>query len=156
LPESETEEERVTRNWNELLQELRVTQTGIQILTGFLLTVPFSDRFSDLDSLQRDTYLIVLCGAVITTGLVLAPVAYHRILFRQRMKPWLVEASHRSAQAGLFTLGLTVSGVVFLVFDLVIDRGASLAALVVAAVFFSVLWAVVPVMKDRNVSDDDP
>ena len=145
----ESEEERLTRNWNELLQELRVTQTGIQILTAFLVTLPFTDRFADLDSLQRRTYLIVLCGCVITTGLVVAPVAFHRILFRQRRRPWLVDAANRCAQVGLQTLALTVSGVVFLVFDMVIDRTASAIALALTAVFFALLWLYVPLTKDR-------
>ena len=67
--------ERLTRNWNELLQELRVTQTGVQILTGFLLTIPFTTRFPDLDALQRFSYLAVLTGSVIATGLIVGPVA---------------------------------------------------------------------------------
>ena len=67
--------ETLTRNWDELLQEIRVTQTGVQILTGFLLTVPFSNRFSELTAFQRDVYLAVLAGSVLTTGLVVAPVA---------------------------------------------------------------------------------
>ena len=68
-------QETLTRNWDELLQEIRVTQTGVQILTGFLLTVPFSSRFGDLTNFQRMVYLAVLAGSVVTTGLVVAPVA---------------------------------------------------------------------------------
>ena len=71
----ESEAERLTRNLNELLQELRVTQTGIQILTGFLLTLPFSQRFQDLDAIQRGAFLAILTGSVIATGLVTSPVA---------------------------------------------------------------------------------
>ncbi len=115
----EQDEETLTRNWNELLQELRVAQTGVQILTGFLLTVPFSDRFHDLDRVQVATYLAVLCGAVLTTGFVIAPVAFHRVLFRQRMRDWLVEAANHCARAGLVLLAFTSSGVLFLVFDVV-------------------------------------
>ena len=78
----ESDSERLTRNLNELLQELRVTQTGVQILTGFLLTLPFSQRFKELDGVQRTSYLAILCGSVIATGLIIAPVAItdpHRI-----------------------------------------------------------------------------
>ena len=71
----------INRNWTELIQELRSTQTGVQVLTGFLLTVPFSDRFATLDDVQRTAYLIVLSGAVTATAAILSPVAYHRILF---------------------------------------------------------------------------
>ena len=90
--------ERLTRNLGELLQELRVVQTGVQILTGFLLTVPFSARFEDLTTMQRTTYLVVLCGSVLTTAFVVAPVAFHRGLFRQHRRYWLVEASATSAR----------------------------------------------------------
>src|SRR3954470_755872 len=99
--EGESESERLTRNLNELLQELRVTQTGIQILTGFLLTLPFSQRFRDLDATQRGAFLAILAGSVITTGLVTSPVAFHRVLFRHGQRPWLVEAANRAARAGL-------------------------------------------------------
>ena len=87
---NESRHERLTRNFNELLQELRVTQTGVQILTGFLLTLPFTDRFKTLDSLQKGVYLGVLVGSVIATGLIIAPVAFHRALFRQgeACSPW--------------------------------------------------------------------
>jgi ABC-type xylose transport system permease subunit len=144
-------EETLTRNWNELLQELRVTQTGVQILTAFLLTVPFTDRFSDLDELQRNAYLVIVCGSVVTTGLVVAPVAFHRVLFRQRMRRWLVEAANQCARAGLAMLALTSAGALFLVFDVVTSRGLALVALVVAVLFFTTLWAIAPVVADHTV-----
>ncbi len=145
--EEEDEQERLTRNYNELLQELRVTQTGVQILTGFLLTVPFTQRFTDLSTVQKDGYLAVLVGAVLATGLIIAPVAFHRILFRQGEKAWLVHAANWSARAGLAALALTMSGVVWLVFDVVTNRTFSVTAGVVALVFFAALWAVFPFAK---------
>jgi len=146
------DDETLTRNMNELLQELRVTQTGVQILTGFLLTVPFTDRFSDLDGVQRTTYLTVLCGSVLTTALVVAPVAFHRILFRRRMRRWLVEAANIAARAGLTMLALTSSGAVFLVFDVVTHRPGALVALGAGVLLFLTLWLVPPLFaeKDRN------
>jgi hypothetical protein len=140
----ETEAERLTRNLNELLQELRVTQTGVQILTGFLLTLPFTDRFRELDDVQRYSYLGVLSGSVVATGLILAPVAFHRMLFRHGQRPWLIEAANKAARAGLAALALTTSGMVWLVFDLVVDRTAAAIAGVLSLLFFGVLWAVVP------------
>lgn len=92
--------ETLTRNWDELLQEIRVTQTGVQILTGFLPTVPFSNRFGDLTPFQRGVHLAVLLGSVLTTGLVVAPVAMHRVLFRRRRRELLVESGNRFALAG--------------------------------------------------------
>jgi hypothetical protein len=146
----ENEAARLTRNLNELLQELRVTQTGIQILTGFLLTLPFSQRFRDLDGTQRGAFLAILAGSVITTGLVTSPVAFHRVLFRHGQRPWLVEAANRAARAGLTFLALTTSGVVWLVFDLVTDRTAASVAGLLSLVFFAALWAVVPLRAPHS------
>jgi hypothetical protein len=130
----------LTRNWDELLQEIRVTQTGGQILTGFLLTVPFSQRFTELDHLQRTAYLCVLAGSVITTGLVVAPVAFHRILFRRRARQWLVDAANSCARAGLVMMALTISGTLFLVFDVVLGGLAGPLAMMGGVLFFAVLW----------------
>ena len=149
----ETEAERLTRNLNELLQELRVTQTGIQILTGFLLTLPFSQRFGDLDAIQRGAFLAILTGSVIATGLITSPVAFHRVLFRHGQRPWLVEAANRAARAGLTFLALTTSGVVWLVFDLVTNRTFASVAGLLSLAFFGVLWAVVPLRAPRS---EDP
>jgi uncharacterized protein DUF6328 len=146
----ETESQRLTRNLNELLQELRVTQTGVQILTGFLLTVPFSQRFKTLDDVQRFSYLAVLCGSVVATGLIIAPVAFHRMLFRHGERPWLVLAANRAARAGLLSLALTTSGVVWLVFDVVTDRAVASAAGAVSLLYFAALWGLVPRLAPRQ------
>lgn len=151
-PDEDDESARLTRNYNELLQELRVTQTGVQILTGFLLTVPFTQRFVDLSTVQRDAYLAVLCGAVFATGLIIAPVAFHRTLFRQNEKEWLIQAANWSARAGLAALALTMSGVVFLVFDVVTNRVASIVSASVALAFFALLWAVFPLTRRADKS----
>jgi hypothetical protein len=140
----------IDRNWNELLQEIRVTETGVQILTGFLLTVPFSQRFADLDHLQRASYLVVLCGSVITTALVVAPAAFHRILFRHSARPWLVAAANRCARAGLVLMALTISGTLFLVFDVVVGTGAAVTALVVALILFGALWGITPLRSHHR------
>lgn len=150
--EFETEEQTLTRNWTELLQELRVTQTGVQVLTGFLLTVPFSNRFTELDQLQRVTYLVVLTGAVLTTALILAPVAFHRILFRRHRRGWLVEMAHQMARVGLACVALTTCGVAFLVFDLVLGTPAAVIAGVVALAVFLGLWLALPLRLQREES----
>ena len=139
----------LTRNWDELLQEIRVTQTGVQILTGFLLTVPFSNRFDDLTAFQKDVYLAVLAGSVLTTGLVVAPVAMHRVLFRQRRRALLVEWGNRFAMSGLALLALTVSGVVLLVVDLVVGSTAGWVAGAALLLVLTTLWAVLPRVADR-------
>ena len=94
----ETPTERADRNWDELLQELRVTQTGIQILSGFLLTLPFQQRFTALDPPLRTLFLIAVAMATLSTGLVVAPVAAHRLLFRKRQKIALVDTADRLAR----------------------------------------------------------
>jgi len=149
----ETERERLNRNLDELLQELRVTQTGVQILTGFLLTLPFSQRFGSLDHVQRGAYLAVLCGSVLATGLIIAPVAFHRVLFQHHERAWLVVNANRAARAGLLMLALTTSGVVWLVFDLVTDRTWAYVAGLAALGFFTALWAAYPLLRaPRSVS----
>ncbi|WP_377639868.1 DUF6328 family protein [Oryzobacter terrae] len=142
-------QETLTRNWDELLQEIRVTQTGVQILTGFLLTVPFSQRFGDLTAFQKDVYLAVLAGSVLTTGLVVAPVAFHRALFRKRRRELLVDSGNRFAHAGLATLAVTVSGVVLLVVDVVIGTRAGWLAGGALLAVLGVLWFVLPRVADR-------
>ena len=140
----ETATERADRNWDELLQELRVTQTGLQILTGFLLTVPFQQRFGDLSPTLRVVFLLALSLAVVSTVIVVAPVASHRILFRRRAKAELVSAADRLTKAGLTTLALTIVAVVVLVFGFVAGTIAAVVAGVVALAFFVVQWVVVP------------
>ena len=147
-------EETLTRNWDELLQEIRVTQTGVQILTGFLLTVPFSNRFGELTAFQKDVYLAVLAGSVLTTGLVVAPVAMHRVLFRQRRRELLVEWGNRFAISGLALLALTVAGVVLLVVDVVVGTTAGWVASGALLLVLTSLWAVLPRVVDRV--DDRP
>ena len=146
----EDKHEQLTRNLNELLQELRVMQTGVQILTGFLLTVPFTTRFADLGSLQKWVYLGVLSGSVIATALIVAPVAFHRPLFRQGEREWIVESANRAAQAGLAALAITMAGVVWLVFDVVLGAPESHLAGGLSLGLFALLWAVLPITSRRR------
>lgn len=136
--------QQITRNLNELLQELRVMQTGVQILTGFLLTVPFTDRFGDLSTGQQRLYLGILVTAVLTTLVIVAPVCYHRLLFRQGRRDWIVAAAQRCALAGLAGLATVSAAVVLLVFDVVLGTRAALIAAAAVALAFTVMWAVVP------------
>ena len=143
------------RNWNELLQELRVAQTGTQILTGFLLTLPFSSGFSELGEDQKHLYLVVLLGSVIATGLNVAPVAYHRILFRRHKRRWLVSAANAAARAALVMLALDSAAVVLLVFDVVVGRGAALIAAAAVLVFLLALWGAVPLVERAATRKQD-
>lgn len=133
----ETEAQRLDRNWASLLQELRVAQTGVQLLTGFLLILPFSDRFSGLDAAMRTVYLITVACSIGATILLIAPVSMHRVLFRRHRLDTLVSTAHIHAMVGTLLLGIAVSGVATIIFDSVADRllgwiagGCSLLALV--------------------------
>lgn len=147
----ESPTERADRNWNELLQELRVTETGVQILTGFLLTLPFQQRFGELGSGLRVVYLVALTLAVTSTGLVVAPVVWHRLLFRRHAKTELVSAADRITKAGLVTIGLTVVAAVAVVFGFVAGPVAATVAGVTAFAFFLVQWLVVPRRMARRL-----
>jgi hypothetical protein len=151
--DQETEKERSTRRWNEMLQELRVAQTGVQVLTGFLLTVPFSQRFGDLDGTDKNAYLVTVTASIVAAGLLIAPVAFHRVLFGKSEKEWLVRAANLAARCGLAMLAITMSGVMFLVFDLVISRTAAVVATSATLVVLAVLWLAVPLVGGE-VSDD--
>jgi len=152
----ETFTERMDRNWDELLQELRVTQTGAQILTGFLLTIPFQQRFEDLDDYQRDVYLVLVLLAVIATGLIVAPVAIHRALFRRRLKRELVTIGSWFARAGLLVLALVLSGSAMLLFDVVLSRAAGRWVGCAALVVLASAWWVLPKVVTGWATRHDP
>ncbi|CAN5474181.1 DUF6328 family protein [soil metagenome] len=142
--QAETEAERLDRNWTELLQELRVTQTGTQILTGFLLTIPFQQRFTVLTPTQLAIYLVLVSFAALATILALAPVSLHRALFRHGAKTRIVHISNRLLIAALACVALTLTGTTLLVFDVVVGELAGIAAGVVTFGICAVGWLVLP------------
>ena len=152
----ETYIERMDRNWDELLQELRVTQTGTQILTGFLLTLPFQSRFADLDDYQRDVYLVLVVLAALATVLIVAPVSLHRLLFRRRLKPQLVDAAHWFARAGLAALALVLSGATMLLFDVVLSRAAGRLVSGALLLVIVLAWLVLPRLIARRAERSTP
>jgi hypothetical protein len=141
----ETGTERLDRNWASLLQELRVVQTGVQLLTGFLLTLPFQQRFTMLDAPMETVYLATVSAAVVSTALLIAPVGMHRVLFRRHRLDTLVTAAHRCAYAGLLLLGLAVTGMTVIIFDSVAGLTAALIAGGCALVLFTGFWFVLPI-----------
>ncbi|TBN56403.1 sodium:proton antiporter [Glaciihabitans arcticus] len=140
----ETESERLDRNWNEILQELRVTQTGTQILTGFLLTLAFQPRFAELDAFQIDVYLVLVVLACITTALALAPVSLHRALFQKRAKRQIVHIGDSILKLTLAGVAGVLTGVTLLVFDVVVGRAAGVIAGSATLVFVLLAWLLVP------------
>lgn len=141
---NESAAQRADRNWNELLQELRVIQTGTQIISGFLLTVAFQPLFARLDVVDRTVYGVLVGLAAVSTILGLAIVALHRTRFRQHDKPAIVTASNRMLRAVIGAVAFLSVGVVLLVFDVVFGRGVGLAAGAVALVIAAVLLLIVP------------
>jgi hypothetical protein len=136
--------QRADRNFNELLQELRVTQTGVQILFAFLLGLAFTPRFAALTAVDRTIYVVTLVSSAVTTALLIAPVAAHRLQFQYGRKVQLVRLVHRCLLAGLTTLLVTMVGAILLVLDVVV--GAPVAGSVTGAVAsgFVVLWFALP------------
>src|ERR671933_2471649 len=118
----ESEGERADRNFNDILQELRVTQTGVQILFGFLLTMPLQSRFERLDAVERALLVVAVLLLACATACIIAPVAWHRVLFRHRLKKEIVDASNTFAKAGLAFLGLGITLSIVLMLDLVLAR----------------------------------
>ena len=142
---NETETERLDRNWASLLQELRVVQTGVQLLTGFLLTLPFQQRFDILDDGMQAVYLVTVCAAVGSTVLLIAPVAMHRLLFRRHRLAVLVAASHRCAYAGLLLLAVALTGMTVIIFDAVAGLWAAVIAGGCALMLFVMFWWALPI-----------
>jgi hypothetical protein len=148
-PELERDEsliERLDRNWGELLQELRVVQTGVQLLTGFLLTLPFQQRFKELTPEQVHLYLVVVALSATATALLIAPVTMHRVLFQQHQREALVSAGHLCALLGSVVLGVALSGVTLLIFDVVRGRASGLTAGGLSLAAVALLWVVVPLV----------
>ena len=146
----ESKAHQLDRNWAELLQELRVIGTGVQILFAFLLGIAFQARFSETSPLQRDLYLVTLTLSGLAAALLIAPVAMHRFLFRIGVKDELVILSNRLAVAGLAVLSVSMVGAVVLATDWV---GGSIAAAIcggLAALLLGAGWFVVPLWLRRR------
>ena len=148
-PRDESAAERDDRNLAELLQELRVAGLGVQVLFGFLLSLPFTTRFTRLTHGERGLYLTSLVLAALATALLVGPVAYHRLVFRRGQKERLVRFANLMAILGLAAVGLAVSAAVLLVAGYV--AGPVTGAVITVVVFgaFAGLWFVYPFTRRR-------
>jgi O-antigen/teichoic acid export membrane protein len=140
----ETEVERLDRNWGDLLQELRVVQTGVQLLTGFLLTLPFQQKFAQLSSAERGVYLVAVATSIVATGFLQAPVSVHRALFRKHRRKETVDLAHKLAIIGICALACAVVAVATLIFEVLLGWAGGVAAGAVTAALLLVLWLVIP------------
>ncbi|GAA1515918.1 DUF6328 family protein [Kribbella lupini] len=148
--DDEDKGERLDRHWNELLQELRLAQTGTQILFAFLLGIAFQNRFQDADTFTHDVYAGTLVAAALAVALFLAPVSFHRILFQQRLRDRLVPIAHHLASAGLVFLIAAMCGGVLLALDVVLSRTVAIVVVAVVLVWFLAFWYILPAYVRRT------
>jgi hypothetical protein len=148
----ETPLERTDRNLVELLQEVRVVQTGVQVLFGFLLAIVFQSRFRSISSFERVVYFITLLAAGGAAVLLIAPTAYHRILFRRGDKQYLVTIANRYTMFGLAAVAIAMVGSVLLVTDYIFGSALSAVVTTVATAGCLVSWFVLPLVRRRKLS----
>jgi len=148
----ETDRERLDRQLNQLLNELRVAMPGVQVLFAFLLAVPFQQRFAQVTDFQRDVYFVTLLAAAVASALFIAPTAYHRLMFQARDKPRLVALSSKFALGGLLALAIAINGALLLVTDVLFDGTAVIVTTIAAATLYIGLWFVLGFV--RRISKD--
>src|SRR3954467_7706278 len=147
----ESELQRLDRNLTELVSELRVMQTGVQVLFAFLLTVPYTARFVRADMLGRTVYIATLLCAGVACALLMAPAACHRLLFRRRDKCYLVWLANRMAIAGLAFVGAAMTGAVLMVTTLILNTVAAAVLTACTAATFVILWYALPMRRRRTL-----
>jgi hypothetical protein len=148
---NETPLQRCDRNLVELLQEVRVVQTGVQVLFAFLLIAPLSAGFDDVTQRERLEYFVSLVAAGVAAVLLMAPTAYHRILFRLGDKEHLLAVSNRCTLAGLAFVGIAMLGSLLFVSDLLFGDAVAIATVVLAGVVMTICWCVAPLLRRRHV-----
>lgn len=151
----ESAEERADRRWTELLQELRVAQTGVQILFGFLLTVVFQTRFPGLSSTDRTLYAVTVVLGAATTGVLIAPVSLHRLLTGRRLKPETVAWASRATVLGLVLLLCTMASAMLLVLRVALPNGTATWLVLVMVSWFVLCWFALPAWAARFSSRPD-
>ncbi|MCZ9351672.1 DUF6328 family protein [Streptomyces mutabilis] len=146
----ETPRERVNRRWNEIMQETRVAQTGVQILFGFLLSVAFTPLFHDLGTFEHAAYVLTVVSGATATACLIAPVSIHRFLSGQRMKDEMVEVAHRLMMCGMLLMAVTIGCTLLLILHVVVP--GLLAKLLVGGVmaWFALSWYALPLWLRRR------
>ncbi|MBA3338309.1 MAG: amine oxidase [Geodermatophilaceae bacterium] len=152
----ESPAERADRNFGDLLQELRVTQTGVQILFAFLLILAFEPRFSDLDRLAVIIYVITVGCCAAAVIFLIAPVALHRAMFALGRKGEVVEVSAKQAKTGVGLLGIAIVGATLLALDSALPRWLALVIVAGIAITLLTVWYVVPARRVRRKAKPDP
>ena len=137
---TEDEQERLNRQMMELLNELRVAMPGVQVLFGFLLTVPFQQRFRQVTEFQETIYFVTLIAAAVATAFLIAPSAYHRVMFEAHDKPNVIHIGTAQMLVGLAALGVAMNGAVLLVTDVLFEAGTVVVTVALLATLYFTLW----------------
>jgi hypothetical protein len=147
---TEEEQERLNRRLMELLNEIRVAMPGVQVLFGFLLAVPFQQRFGDATAFQRDVYFFTLVASALATALFIAPTAYHRVMLGQGERPHIIRVGTRLLILGLIALALAMNGAVLLVCDVLFGPATTAVTVVATASVFAWLWFGMGLLRKRR------
>ncbi|MEV0289315.1 MULTISPECIES: DUF6328 family protein [unclassified Kribbella] len=146
--------ERLDRHWNELLQELRLAQTGTQILFAFLLSIAFQAKFQEADSFTHDVYAGTLIASALAVGLFLAPVSFHRVVYRQKLRDRMLPIAGHMASAGMIFLVIAMAGGVLLALDVVLSRSVAIVITAIVLAWFTVFWYVIPAWVRANANGE--
>lgn len=152
----ETRLEQLDRNTIELLNELRVAGTGIQVLLAFLLVAPFDSRFSRLSAFERYDYFVTLVCIAVAAALLIAPSIHHRILFRHHQKPYLLRVGNQAMIVAMVFLAVGLTGILVLISDMMFGGTAATVAGVIAAVAIAAVWFAVPLRRRWATERNDP
>jgi hypothetical protein len=143
----ETEAERLDRNLQEFLGELRVALPGVQVLFAFLLVVPFNQRFVEITNFQKAVYFVTLLLTAAASACLIAPTAQHRLEFRRQHKEQIMMMANRLAILGLGFLAVAMTGAILLITDLLYGSTTTIVVTVAVGLAFAVLWYAIPVRR---------
>jgi hypothetical protein len=147
VPDEQKSEEDLDRELIELLNELRVALPGVQVLFAFLLAVPFAQGWRNVDGAEKAAFFVSFLATTVSSALLIAPSAFHRIQWREKDKEHLLTISNRLAIAGLAFLGIAICAAVFLIADFIYNPAAAIALTVLALVLYGGLWYAVPLAR---------
>jgi Family of unknown function (DUF6328) len=143
----ETEEERLDRNLQEFLGELRVALPGVQVLFAFLLVVPFNQRFADITDFQQTVYFVTLLFTAAASVCLIAPTAQHRVEFRAQHKEQILLMANRLAIVGLGCLAVAMTGAILLITDLLYGSTTTVIVTIPVGLTFALLWYLIPAQR---------
>jgi hypothetical protein len=146
---AEDEAARLDRHWNELLQELRLAQTGTQILFAFLLTIAFTNPFANSDSFTHLVFACTLVTSALAMALFLAPVSFHRIVFQRKLRDRMIPIAGRLATGGLAFLLAAIAGSLLLALDVALSRRMAITVVGIVTIWFVAFWYVLPAWVRR-------